>query len=242
MRKVDFLIAGVQKGGTTALHNYLTQNPFIFMPSKKELHFFDDETIKWNEVDYTDYHSNFDGACLNQKMGEATPIYTFWPHALERIAIYNKDIKLIICLRNPTERAYSAWSMVTSMQKEDMPFSVAIKQGRERINNDLARRLFTYVERGFYAEQIQKAIELFSASQIFILQQKELLEQHDRSLRKICDFLGVKHVPTQHKFIRPIEAKKGLPLISDTDRAYLNTLYAVDCVKTEKLIKFINKL
>ena len=131
MRKLDFLIAGTQKGGTTALHNYLKQNPDVFLSEKKELHFFDNETIDWQNPPYEKYHDAFKTASSRQKIGEATPIYTFWPDALARISKYNKDIKLIICLRNPTERAYSHWRMETSRQEEDLPFNLAIRHGRK---------------------------------------------------------------------------------------------------------------
>ena len=55
-RRIDFIIAGVQKGGTTALHTFLSQHPQIFLPQRKELHFFDNERLKWSCPDYTSLH------------------------------------------------------------------------------------------------------------------------------------------------------------------------------------------
>jgi len=240
-RKVDFLIAGVQKAGTSALHSFLKQNPSLFMPERKELHFFDTETLNWNDPDYSHYHQNFEAALPNQKIGEATPIYTFWPDALKRIATYNKNIKLIICLRDPVQRAYSAWSMVTWMQKENMSFSKAIREGRERIHDELSRRFYTYVERGFYAEQIETALKLFGPEQLFILWQGQLQSHHNQSLEKISHFLGVKHISIEPQFIRPIQPDKKLPPITDQDRDYLHGLYADDFAKTKKLVEYIDK-
>ena len=61
---VQFLIAGVQKGGTTALADYLRQHPALFIPTLKELHFFDDETLNWQQPEelYSGYHAQFHGA------------------------------------------------------------------------------------------------------------------------------------------------------------------------------------
>ncbi len=53
--KVSFLVAGVQKGGTSALFDYLREMPGIQMPDVKEAHFFDDESIDWAAADPTRY-------------------------------------------------------------------------------------------------------------------------------------------------------------------------------------------
>lgn len=238
-RKINFLIAGVQKGGTTALHSYLRKNSSIFMPERKELHFFDDETINWDNPDYSSLHEHFKTASLNQIIGEATPIYTFWPKSLKRIASYNKDIKLIICLRDPTERAYSAWSMVTSMQLEKLSFSAAIRDGRDRIKDETAQRLFTYVERGFYAKQIQDALNIFGAKQIFILWQSDLLNHHNLVLDKICRFLETEHVSVEYNFTRPVQLNEELAPIRKEDKDYLDKLYSEDFSKTKELVKYI---
>lgn len=242
MKTIDFLIAGVQKGGTTALHNYLKQNPNVFLPERKELHFFDNETLDWQQPVYQNYHDFFKTARPNQSLGEATPIYTFWPNSLARIMKYNKDMKLIICLRNPTERAYSHWRMETSREKEDLSFSQAIRNGRSRITNENAKRTYTYVERGFYADQIEQAIDFFSAKNIHIVQQDNLLKFHNAVLKNICHFLKIPHFELPHSFVRPIKNNETLPVISKVDSNYLNEIYTDDQVKTNKLIKHINSL
>ena len=77
--RVQFLIAGVQKGGTTALADYLRQHPQL--------------------------HSHFQDAPAGCLWGEATPIYSYWWPAMARIWAYNPAMQLILCLRNPIETA-----------------------------------------------------------------------------------------------------------------------------------------
>src|ERR1700759_5079035 len=95
--RVAFIIAGVQKGGTTALFDYLAETPDLSLSRVKEVHFFDDEAQDWARPDYGAYHANFapfDG----RPRGEATPIYLYWPKSLERIAAYNPSARLVVML------------------------------------------------------------------------------------------------------------------------------------------------
>jgi hypothetical protein len=110
--KVAFVIAGTQKGGTTALASYLYEHPEIGMPTVKEVHFFDTEDhFASAEVDYAKYHAYFDPAVRKRLLGDATPIYMYWDAAPPRIWQYNPAMKLILLLRNPITRAYSQWNM-----------------------------------------------------------------------------------------------------------------------------------
>src|ERR1700749_2869059 len=81
---VTFLIAGVQKGGTTALYDYLADYPDLALSRVKEVHFFDDESRDWARPDYGAYHAQFDDPA-GRPCGEATPIYLYWLRALERV-------------------------------------------------------------------------------------------------------------------------------------------------------------
>ena len=111
---VNFVVVGVQKAGTTALFDYLQDDPAYGLPDVKEVHFFDDETIDWSAPDYGPYHARFDWSDPTLIRGEATPIYIYWPRSLERLAAYNPAAKIILMLRDPVERAWSHWRMETS--------------------------------------------------------------------------------------------------------------------------------
>lgn len=130
--RVEFFVAGVQKGGTTALDAMLRQHPEIAMAREKEVHFFDDESIDWSAPDYGRLHAAYD-AGERRLRGEATPIYTYWPNALERLRAYNPAAKIIVGLRHPAFRALSHWRMETARGVEAFSFSEAIRTGRGRV-------------------------------------------------------------------------------------------------------------
>jgi hypothetical protein len=191
---VRFLVGGVQKGGTTALFDYLAEIPGLELPSIKEAHFFDDdERVDWTRPDYEPYHRLFvDPARL---WGEATPIYLYWPNALERIHAYNPQMKLIFIFRDPVERAWSHWKMEYARGKETEPFAWCIREGRARMADAQPyagfHRIFSYVERGFYGRQLRRAFSLFPRDQLLLLGSNELRRDPMAVIARICAFLQV---------------------------------------------------
>src|SRR2546429_7073426 len=127
IQKVDFLVAGAQKSGTTALNYYLRRHPYIALPIKKELHFFDnDELFAGGNVSYEPLHEMFQPARPGGIAGENTPIYLYWRPALPRIRDYNPAMKFIVILRNPIERAFSQWNMQRTRGIEPCDFLDAV--------------------------------------------------------------------------------------------------------------------
>ena len=125
--RIDFIIAGTQKGGTTALYEYFRLHQNICMADKKELHFFDeDRYFEKKNPNYSKYHRYFSPNEHSQIIGEATPIYMYWNKSIERIHVYNPKIKLIIILRNPIDRAFSHWNMERDKGRESRTFLKAI--------------------------------------------------------------------------------------------------------------------
>src|SRR5690348_9347014 len=122
---VDFFIVGVQKGGTTALAEYLGQHPGIQMSRDKEVHHFDNENLDWSRPAHTQLHDQFDWSVRRVIRGEATPIYIYWPSSLARIKNYNKDAKLIVALRHPSFRAFSHWKWEVQGKRESLTFEEA---------------------------------------------------------------------------------------------------------------------
>ncbi len=157
----------MQKGGTTALFDYLKDHPDLAMAPEKEVHFFDDEaSVDWARPDYAAYHARFDPDRPGLR-GEATPIYIYWPGSIERIARYNPRAKLILLFRDPVERAWSHWRMERSRGAEALPFDVCIRQGRSRVDDPSApghHRVHSYVERGFYGAQLTRLYRFFPQS------------------------------------------------------------------------------
>lgn len=235
--KVSFFIGGVQKGGTTSLHAYLDTHPALCMSNPKELHFFDDESQDWNNPDYSALISHFRDS--SSVKGESTPIYLFWPKAIERLKIYNPDAKLLFLLRDPVERAYSHWRMERTRAVEPLTFSAAIREGRKRLTGvpDVTMRVFSYVERGFYAQQLQRARIFFREQQMLILRSEDLAANRASALNSICDFLEIdrfRHLPNEIRH-RPDNPPPEAP-VSAIDRDYLLNIYREDLIALESMI------
>jgi len=190
---VDFIVIGAQKAGTTALFDHLGEEPDIALSDVKETHFFDDESMDWAAPDYGRYHGHFP-APDGRLRGEATPIYVYWPNCLERIFAYNPAARLILMLRDPVERAWSHWRMEYARGAETRPFAWCIREGRQRLFDAEPfghHREFSYVERGFYGEQVERLLRIFPREQLLILQADDLRTDPGQVLGELRTFLGL---------------------------------------------------
>jgi hypothetical protein len=240
---VTFLIAGVQKGGTTALYDYLADYPDLALSRVKEVHFFDDETRDWERPDYGAYHARF-AAPGARPCGEATPIYLYWPNALARIRAYNPAMRLIVALRDPVERAWSHWRMEYARGAERAPFAWCIRQGRQRLFDGEPpatpwghHREFSYVERGFYGEQLAQLFALFPHEQVLVIRAEDLRADPAASLAAVRRFLDLAEAPPPP----PREAHVGREMdygegLTAEDVDWLRRVYARDQARLQALI------
>ncbi len=228
---VNFIIAGVQKGGTTALFDYLGDYPDLALPDAKELHFFDDETQNWGRPDYSAYHARF-AAPAGRPCGEATPIYAYWPNSLERIAAYNPAMKLIMVLRDPVQRAWSHWRMEYARGVETQPFAWCIREGRQRLFAAEPwghHREVSYVERGFYGEQMARLYGLFPRDQVLVLTSDGLRRDPAPALAQVRTFLGLP--PAASPSAREVHVGREMAYpsdLTDDDIDHLRRIYAAD--------------
>jgi len=233
--RVAFIIAGVQKGGTTALFDHLGEMGELSLSREKEVHFFDDETIDWARPDYGAYHANFapfDG----RPRGEATPIYLYWPNSLERIAAYNPAIRLIVVLRDPVERAWSHWKMEYARGAEARPFAWCIREGRQRLFDAEPwgfHRELSYVERGFYGEQVARLLALFPREQLLVLRSDELRTEPAATLAVVRGFLGLPPGPAATA--REVHVGRDMDYGSDLAPADVEDLRGVYARDAERL-------
>lgn len=232
MRQLDFFIVGVQKGGTTALDRMLRAHPSIQMSAKKEIHFFDNEQIDWSAPEYGPLHDQFDWS-REALRGEATPIYIYWPHSMERLARYNPSARLIVCLRHPVYRAHSHWRMETKRGRDNLAFADAIRAGRARVGE--AHRTYSYVERGFYASQLRRAFGLFDRRCMLFLRTDDLWSRTGHQLERVYRFLGVPPIEAASREYVVLVDTAGMEAMTDSDRDYLWRLYADDIAETAEL-------
>ncbi|GGY82466.1 hypothetical protein GCM10011613_29070 [Cellvibrio zantedeschiae] len=199
MKSLDFMIIGAQKSGTSALSHFLAQHTDVCMAAGKEVHLFDapDYSQDWTVEEINQRYSNyFEGANESLVWGEATPIYLYRPEIIPALKRYNPALKLIIILRDPAERAISHYEMEKSRTNETLPLWLALLRESGRLlaegkNLGHAHRCHSYVDRGFYAEQLNCVRQYFSDAQILVLESEELKHKHAEAMAKVCKFLAI---------------------------------------------------
>ena len=194
----NLLIVGAAKSGTTSLHNYLNQHPDIFMCSPKEPHFLINkeigkQRIKKGIIDLKDYESLFGEKAHLKYRGESSVMYLSFPEiAIKNIKDYlDDDIKIIIMLRNPVERAYSGYQHVKRYNMmENLSFEDALELGEERYHDI---KNFTpasrYLELGNYYNQVNLFKKSFDNIHIVIYD--DYKTDFNEELNKIFDYLEV---------------------------------------------------
>jgi len=181
----NFLVIGVEKGGTTWLHTQLKNHPEIFLPATKEVHFFNKYNSNFVEHNYfqsgIEWYAEFFKKCRGEKaVGEVTPMYICDPEARFRIKKTLPDVKLIAILRNPIYRAYSHYWMARYKNHTKLTFREAIEQREPR-----------FIERGLYYKQLKGYFQLFHSTQILIVFYEEVFSNTKFWLSEICRFLEV---------------------------------------------------
>lgn len=205
----DFIIIGAQRSGTTSLFNYLNQHPEIHPSFPKEIHYFSNHYHKGSNW----YRSHFP-LTINKKInvsyrkqnfitGEATPYYLNHPLAAERVFKLVPNVKLIVLLRNPVDRAYSHYQHQVKMGTENLPFDEAIDAEETRISGEVERikqekeyrsfnlQNYSYLSRGIYIYQLREWLEYFDRNQMLVMESERLFRNPSHVLKEIYDFLGV---------------------------------------------------
>ena len=201
----EFLIAGVPKAGTTALHAALVRHPELFLPSVKEPKFFlsdgpppatggpgDVQTYQEHVWRQADYEALFDPAPPGTLRGEATPFYLYDLDAHDRIKSLLPGVKLIVLLRDPVDRAHSNWTHLWNAGLEpEADFLDACAAEPARIAAGWAA-FWHYVALGQYGRQVQHLLQVFPRDQVLLLRYKELKDAPAVTLDRVCEFLGVR--------------------------------------------------
>lgn len=196
-RKLDFMVVGVQKAGTTALDYALRQHPAIALPSRKEIHFFDGPpwlfALPGALRDYI-YHRKFPAPADGVLRGEITPSYMYWEPAPRRIARYSSKIRLIAILRDPVDRAFSHYWMERNRGWEQLQtFEEAVEAEMHRLKrgDEQQDKVRSYLDRGLYSIQIARLQKFFPSSQLLFLRYDDWRLEPQRTLDALTDHLGI---------------------------------------------------
>lgn len=201
-----FVTVGAQKCGTSTLHRMLREHPQIHMSKAKELHFFDrnfDRGLSW-------YSEQFAPRRQHVQVGETTPIYMYNNMARQRLIETLPDVKIVVILRNPVDRAYSHyWHEVRlyegapdTRRKPASRFEVALAAERPDEFRGLAspeeltfeqqrpgKR--AYVGRGEFLGQLEVFEKAYGRDRLHVMLLEDLVADREGALRGLFEFLHV---------------------------------------------------
>jgi hypothetical protein len=221
----QFVIAGAPKAGTSSLYEYLKQHPMLFMPRNKEPVFFcnyrknfhgpgSDDFNRDLVTDPEDYVRLFAEAPDGAVTGEASTDYLSCPQAPLRLKEWNPTVKIVICLRNPIDRAYSEHMHLVRDMLEQEEFAAALRLENERRANGWIP-LFWHVERGLYYEAIKRYIGTFGQQNVQVIFHEDLLRSPELVVSDLFKFLGVPPKKVEvtkmynvsgHPFLKPLQS------------------------------------
>ena len=186
-----FLILGAQKCGTTALHALLSQHHEICMSAPKETNFFNLHFDKGVSYYRRTFFSSWKG---QNAAGEATPTYLFLPYIPRRVRKTLPEVKMLVILRDPVQRAFSHWWMNTTHGRETSNFRDAIRNSLKFSDEDIANAKMCgwfYLQIGYYAEQLKRYFRAFPRERFHIIFDRQLKENAEATLMEIHRFIGV---------------------------------------------------
>ena len=199
MRAANLFCIGCPKSGTTTLFKILCQHSQIHTPKFKEPFFFNNSNYQ-NGIDW--YAKTYYDDIKNEKwVLDFTPSYLYSDEALFRINEYSKgkDLKFIVMLRNPVERAYSHYLHTLRDGLEDLDFNDAIQAESERLlnyeNNLLSQLKYSYIYQSLYHKHLSKYFESFGRNNFFVINYDlQLLDKSEFKLMisDLQNFLEIK--------------------------------------------------
>lgn len=225
MKRPDFFIVGAPKCGTTALYRCLEAHPEIFVPERKELHYFGTDLYSPTYVRNLDqYLRLFAGAHQEKRVGEASVWYLFSKRAAAEIKTFNPQASAIIMLRNPVEMIYSLHSQHLYNGTEELrDFAVALNAENDRKQGLRIPKGVPAVERLFYREvaqytdQVGRYLKAFGAADLKIIIYDDFKRDPAGICREVFEFLGVEatvplaiHVVNPNKKLRSRTAQSVL--------------------------------
>ncbi len=189
----NFIIIGSQRCGTTSLYTYLAQHPQILTPIKKEMDFFSwhfDRGIDW-------YLAHFPRMPVGEQFltCEASPSYFDYLEAAERLYSAFPEVKLVVLLRNPVDRAISQFYRLTDLNWEVRSFDQAISDEVARLAQNpayiIGEEPGNYLARGRYIEFIKNWLAFFPKEQLLVLKSEDFYAGAAATVKQVLEFLDL---------------------------------------------------
>ncbi len=261
-----FLLVGAQKAATTSLYFYLNQHPSIIGSRPKEVRFFDrDENFDKGPDWYKHNFPNTKRPFGKYVYFEATPEYLYRSYVAQRIHEFDPQIKILMVLRNPVDRAFSAWLTYRQFgRRKHLPdvmhsghvrgtenniykefysrpafpsFEEVVREDIDKFNRGDAQEEPAVVRRGIYHVQVKRYLDLFGAGQVHIIGFKDLIGVNQvQTLNSILNFLALP--PSDWHFLKSEQRNKSLSKESMPHGTY-NLLQDFYHAHNESLFKLI---
>ena len=205
-----FLIVGGQRCGTTSMYRTMSQHPAILKPVlHKGVHYFD--TAYERGFDWYRGHFPLQATArwTARRAGtesltfESSPYYMFHPLAADRIAADLPGVRLLVLLRDPVERAYSAHAHELARGFEDQPFEAALELEGERLRGE-AERLAAepgyvshhhqhhgYLHRGRYLEHLLRLSAAVGGDHLHVVDSHRFFTDPEPEYAGVLSFLGL---------------------------------------------------
>lgn len=194
------MIVGAQKCGTTTLAAVLDEHPGICLAAGKEAHLFDRADVQHSGPSTDDLERCFPHREPGQLLLDATPSYLYLPGCLEAAAGHNPNLRAIVMLRPPGDRAVSHYGHACRLGFEQRHGLLALSLERRRLradNDPLAQgsshRERSYLDRGRYHVQLQRLLAL--VPRVHVVLMSDLIADPERVVHGVHDFLGVERHP-----------------------------------------------
>jgi len=190
--KINCVVIGVQKAGTSSYYNWIAQHPQIFGASaaKDFAYFANDKLYKQGEQLIQPFYTEYAGEKIVMQ-GHVNDI--LFPKALQRIKDdCSPDLKLIVVLRDPVKRTISSYEYFHKLGIEDNNFETAVQKD---LNNyyteykDVKDK--TYVSHGMYYKQLAEVFKIFTKEQVHVVIFEEMVKSPANSVRGTFEFLNV---------------------------------------------------
>jgi len=244
MARPNFFIIGAPKCGTTALCQYLSEHPEIFISHPKEPHFFAEDLPGYRFAkDLKSYLKLFDEATSKHKMiGEGSVYYLYSKVALDKIYEFNPQAKLIVMLRNPVDLVYSLHSQLLYSRNENIKdFQKAWMMQKKRLQGKYIPKSCTdpkvlqYGQVGMLGSQCKRLFsKKFLKDQILVILFEDFVRSTQLVYEEVLSFLNVRN-----------DGRKEFPVINSNSShkiTFLSPLYVNTPKIIQILVKYLKKM